>query len=54
MSKKIRDKYRRQVANGVPVEDALANLGEEIWEEIYKKYGVKPELERRQGQRGYY
>lgn len=54
VSKKIRDKYSRQVANGVPAEDALANLGEEIWEEIYKKYGVKPELERRQGQRGYY
>lgn len=49
-----RDKYSRQVANGVPAEDALASLGEEVWEEIYRKYGVKPEFERRQDQRGYY
>ncbi len=42
-----RDKYRKQVADGVSAEDALVRLGEEIWEEIYRKYGVKLEFERR-------
>ena len=48
------DKYRRKVANGLSAEVALISLAEEIWEEIYKKYGVRPEFERRQDQRGHY
>lgn len=41
-----RSKYKERVSNGVSAETAIIELGEEIWEEIYKKYGVKPVFER--------
>jgi hypothetical protein len=40
-------KYREKVQNGTYADEALRKMGEEIWDEIYKKYGVKPEFERR-------
>lgn len=45
--KKKLPKYRKRLVDGLYAETALRELGEEIWEEIYKKYGVKPVFERR-------
>lgn len=45
--KKKLPKYRKQLVDGLYAETALRELGEEIWQEIYKKYGVKPVFERR-------
>ena len=39
-------KYKEKVLNGLDAKKALRDLGEEIWEEIYKQYGVKPVFER--------
>ena len=43
----LKTKYREKVRNGMNENDALIALAEEIWEELYKLYGVKPIYERR-------
>ena len=39
--------YMQRVREGMDEKDALRQLGEEIWEDVYKVYGVKPVFERR-------
>lgn len=46
LNKRLPD-YRKAVNNGANAEKALRTIGEEVWEEIYKKYGVKLVFERR-------
>lgn len=49
-SKKLSPKYSEMYKSGMNDNDALILLGEEVWEEIYKKYGVKPVFERKESQ----
>ncbi len=39
-------KYREKVRDGADERKAIRDLGEEIWEEIYQRYGVKPVFEK--------
>lgn len=40
-------KYRSKVMDGIDQEEAIIELGNEIWNEMYLKFGVKPIFERR-------
>lgn len=40
-------KYRSKVMDGIDQEEAVIELGNEIWNEMYLKFGVKPIFERR-------
>lgn len=40
-------KIVRKYFNGSNERDVIIRLGDAIWEELYKKYGVKPKFERR-------
>lgn len=39
-------KYREKVRDGADERKAIRDLGEEIWKEIYQRYGVKPVFEK--------
>ena len=43
----LQPKYMEMVSNGMDKEQALIQLGEEAWDELYKIYKVKPFFERR-------
>lgn len=43
----LRPKIIEQYYNGHNEQEVLVKLGEEIWNELYKLYGVKPRFERR-------
>lgn len=43
----LRPKIIEQYYNGHNEQEVLVKLGEEIWDELYKLYGVKPRFERR-------
>lgn len=45
--KMLKPKYQKEVNNGVSQEKALIKLGEEIWCELFKEYGIIPKFERR-------
>ena len=44
---KLQPKYHMKTANGMDAKEAVIALGNEIWDELYKIYGVKPFFERR-------
>lgn len=43
----LNPKIVRKYFNGSNERDVIIRLGDAIWEELYKKYGVKPKFERR-------
>ena len=43
----LKPKIIEQYYNGHNEQEVLVKLGEEIWNELYKLYGVKPRFERR-------
>ena len=43
----LKPKYQKEVKNGMSQEKALIKLGEEIWRELFKEYGIIPKFERR-------
>lgn len=42
----LQPKYYSKVQRGMNKENALVMLGEEVWDKLYKLYGVKPKFER--------
>lgn len=43
----LKPKIIERYYNGYNEREVLVKLGEEIWNELYKLYGVKPRFERR-------
>ena len=43
----LQSKYIEKIRNGNNSVDMTRALGEEIWDELYKVYGVKPSFEKR-------
>lgn len=44
---KYQPKYQEAVRKGMSEQEALIGLGDEVWEELYKLYGIKPTFESR-------
>lgn len=47
VSEKLKPKYINEIVKGMAQEEATIKWAEEIWEELYKLYGIKPDFERR-------